>query len=165
MRTKLFTMLLVVFSLSMFTCSNDAVEMVDDSRSPMIERPWKSKASGTFQMVEPTVCTDGLLQFAISGTGNGTHLGKFDVDLTNCTNLSDYFFISGTATAANGDQVNLMSAGPGVDESGPYTLFMIDGGTGRFEFATGMVRIYEEIEFTSPTGGIFTNKGIGTITY
>ena len=116
-------------------------------------------------MVEPTVCTDGLMQFAIEGMGNATHLGKFEVNLTNCTNLSDIQFISGSATAANGDFINFLSVGAGLDDLGTYTEYMINGGSGRFEYATGLVRLYDEIEFTSPTGGIFTNQGIGTITY
>ncbi|NNK88582.1 MAG: hypothetical protein HKO90_09890 [Flavobacteriaceae bacterium] len=165
MRTKLILSVFALVAIGFFGCNVEETEEGIFERGVQVERPWKSKASGTFQMVEPTVCTGGLVQFDISGTGNGTHLGKFEVDLTNCTNLSDYFSISGTATAANGDYVNLMSIGLGEDDLGPHTIFMCDGGSGRFEFATGTVRLYEVIEFTSPTGGVFSNRGIGTITY
>ena len=163
MKFKLTLVLASLLLLTFMGCTEDMIS--DENRSALVERPWKSKASGTFNMVMPSGCDGELLQIDIAGSGKATHLGNFDVNLTNCTNLSTVFMISGYLTAANGDEIYTYNVGQGMDDDGPYLLFMIDGGTGRFEDASGEIRLYEVIEFTSPTGGIFSNRGLGTITY
>ncbi len=127
-------------------------------------RPFKVKGAGTFQIVAPTAC-DNLTQVLIDGQGNATHLGLFTVLITYCTDFALTHEITGTMTAANGDELYFYSVGFGVDDEGEWTDYIYDGGTGRFEYVTGELTMYGVSVFTSQTTGVYTNYGSGTLTY
>ena len=184
MKLKLF--FLTVLSAFLFLgCSTDNQEdFLDDSSSSklsednivakVVERPFKVKGSGTFSFVSfpPTEECENLLQYLIEGEGNATHLGRFSVTITYCTDFGNNSFITGTQVAANGDELDFYSVGFGVDEQGQWTDYIYDGGTGRFTNATGELRLYGIVEFTDfdpftdlPIAGVYTNFGYGTLTY
>lgn len=174
---KVRSILIMLFASFLFSgCSIDGEEepIVETFESKIngnnlkarkVTRPFKGKGSGTFQLVENTDCGDDLFQVSIDGKGNATHLGLFTVILTSCTNFSNIYNLSGVQTAANGDELYFYSTSFGMDEKGNWTDYIYDGGTGRFENATGEFRLYGINTFTSSTGGYYTNQGYGTISY
>ena len=184
MKLKLF--LLSVLSAFLFLgCSTDNQEefLNDSSNSRLSEDnvaakvvtcPFKVKGSGTWQVLpEATACDPGLFQVFIEGNGNATHLGLFDVTITACTNFDDSYFFDATLVAANGDELSAISVDWGYTEEGQeWTDYIFDGGTGRFENATGDLRLYGvsvptvfHPETGLPIAGIYNNSGYGTITY
>lgn len=87
------------------------------------------------------VCPAGFSEVAFSGTGNGTHLGRFVGTQTHCQSGGVIVQAEATQTAANGDQVFASGEGSIVDNGdGTATVtiaYVITGGTGRFAGASG----------------------------
>jgi hypothetical protein len=102
--------------------------------------PWKLRGEGEIMGINP----DGSL--AMAWTGNSTLLGRFTATgvLAVAANGID-FSVSGTYTAANGDQIHFTSQGAfehplgTVDVNSGTGTAIITGGTGRFANATGNV--------------------------
>jgi hypothetical protein len=116
-------------------------------------------------------CEDGAI-FAVlgMGVGNGTHLGKFTetLDVTYFT-CDGSFFGTSILTAANKDEVHTSYTGqdqPG-DPDDPITLVLangtIDGGSGRFEGATGSFAARELRFLTSETTSAAEQEFTGLI--
>jgi hypothetical protein len=171
MKANLF-MVLAFIAMLFMACTAEEMEPLsetaalelNDNTTKAVTRPFKVKGSGSFEVVAPTECVN-LAQIDIQGTGNATHLGKFNVVITWCTDFQSINFLTGTQTAANGDELYFYSVGFGADAEGEYTDYVYDGGTGRFEFVTGELRLYGVTTFTGPTTGVYTNHGEGTLTY
>lgn len=140
------------------------LELNESTSLKAVTRPFKVKGSGTLEIVQPTECVD-LVQILIQGQGNATHLGLFEVSITYCTDFEFTHNLTGIMTAANGDELYFYSVAFGADDEGEYTDYIYEGGTGRFEDATGELRLYGVTEFTGPTTGVYSNHGIGTLTY
>ncbi len=86
--------------------------------------------------------------------GNATHMGNISGSISSCLDLNTFTFISSLTTivAANGDTLLI---------TGTIDPFPIDGGSGRFEDASGwVIADYEEIE-----DGVFSNDWNGEILY
>jgi len=125
---------------------------------------------GSIQGVEiaevqfPKIFVDG------SGSGNGTHLGRFtftyelEVDLLT---LPFETFGSSLFTAANGDSLSTDIVGRGTPTDNPDVLSVVEvhtitRGTGRFAGATGsFIRKYSLDRVTGATSGSFD----GAISY
>ncbi|PTX44248.1 hypothetical protein C8P64_0222 [Christiangramia gaetbulicola] len=142
-------------------------------KAKVVNRPFKSKASGNWFFTESTNC-NGLLQFSIKGNGKAIHLGIIDVEGVICTIPNEQFYLSGKYIAANGDELYWESVEVFFDEFGLFAggVFDFVGGTGRFSDATGSFRsnetlIVEELDETTgqPVSGTFSNDGWGTIIY
>lgn len=98
---------------------------------------------------DPIGCPDGTSwRYSSTATGRMSHLGNITVEVTHCTVLSTASFSGGemTITAASGDQLFLEHSGTfelTLDESGFPVRSDVDldwvivGGTGRFQGATG----------------------------
>ena len=134
-------------------------------------RPWKISSSGTFQLIGPSSnCGDGdkPLTILLSGDGNASHTGLFQVSIVWCTNelgdlASPVNYISGTLTAANGDVIHFESTafnGPSVD-------YRVLEGSGRFKGASGEFNLATtSFDFNPETGaGTYSNAGEGYIVY
>lgn len=137
-------------------------------------RPFHSKASGDWFIVGSTECS-GLLQYAIIGNGNATHMGLIDVEGKICTYPPDHlYFFTVKYTAANGDELNWESVDVNINEDGLMEsgVFVCTGGTGRFSNAEGTVSVNEFLTVTAidqstglPLAGTFSNNGSGTLIY
>ncbi len=120
---------------------------------------------------------DGKVAWEIAsfeGTGTGTHLGRFDIYAEHCSyrpldGPPDGTYGQGmiTVTAANGD-VLLANYDDGVSyPDGPFIVFMdhvtfVDGGTGRFAFASGDAFEMGTVNFNDFT---FAIEVSGSISY
>jgi len=112
--------------------------------------PFKGRSSGVVTAVgfDPVA---GIAYTRVEGQGQATHLGHFtvtgDVAVDVATGIPQGTW---TLTAANGDMLFLAMGGHGIDATHGFGAFMVVGGTGRFEGATGS---YEQIiTFAVPLG-------------
>ena len=109
-----------------------------------------------------------MLPLKIEGTGIVSHIGRYDVAITWCTGGpgSPLDFLSGTITAANGDEIYFYSI-----HIEPLVIdYKVDGGTGRFVDADGEFTLTQtEFNIESPEGappsGTYANEGEGFIVY
>jgi hypothetical protein len=135
------------------------------SAKDAVERPFRGHATNTWVV-------DLMTGMGVTHEeGVATHLGRHTNDGIGVWDLSGEFPVlvsaEGTTTAANGDQTfwTITLAMPGV--------VVVDGGTGRFEDATGYivpVLPYEafdvSVDLETMTATItVTYKAIGTLTY
>jgi hypothetical protein len=126
------------------------------------EVPFKGRLEGAATI---TPLTPPFLSVSIEGTGNGTHLGGFTVEIphvvntTNRTSTGTYEF-----TAPNGDTLTAGFTGQ-ASLTAPGVLSIVEtatitGGTGRFADATGnftVERLFNQIT------GLTTGSFEGTI--
>jgi hypothetical protein len=120
---------------------------------PGHEVPIKGSVTGAHWIDESAPgCDEGALwRFESSGTGNMSHLGRVDYELTQCTffdpSTGGFVFRDGTITftAANNDTlvINQEGSSGGIVSGEDLIGFTVDGtwvaggGTGRFLGATG----------------------------
>lgn len=159
----------LLFAVSiLFSCSKET-ELVESNRAnqtfnPTNERPFKIRSQGNFTTVPSVECAP-LTQRVLTGTGNATHIGRFDTSIIWCTNFSDQIYLVGTITAANGDELNFYSIGFGQGSEGQYGDYIFEGGTGRFANCYGEIRIYTTIVNTNQGEGTYSNYGEGYLIY
>ena len=165
MKTRL-VLSVIVLALVFIGCSDDPVEQTTESTNVDrgAERPFKVRSAGTFGVVEPDVCAP-LAQIILEGTGNGTHIGLFDVVITWCDDFAGTTIQTGVVTAANGDKLYFYTSGFGADENGEYGEYTFEGGTGRFEDSNGFLILYNTVEFTGQGVGTYSNYGEGWLSY
>jgi hypothetical protein len=140
-----------------------AVLMIVISAAGAADRPLKSK--GTSVVAGDPFAEEGA-PFATTGTG--THLGKFTGAGTLFFSLQEDGTILGegtqTFTAANGDNLDTEFSGLLDPETGEATVeFIISGGTGRFEDATG--DFTADVQTVSQVPLTFTFTVSGSISY
>ena len=133
------------------------------------EVPFKGRLEGTATI---TPGTPPFLSVSIEGTGNGTHLGGFAIEIphlvntTNRTSTGTYEF-----TAANGDALTAGFIGQATPTA-PGVLSVVEtatiaGGTGRFADATGsftVERLFNQVTglTTGSFEGTISSPGTGT---
>ncbi|HOB99896.1 MAG TPA: hypothetical protein PKM43_14290 [Verrucomicrobiota bacterium] len=131
------------------------------SQKKQVERPLKATVQVT---VVITLDSGGIPLSAVAdGAGKCDPLGQMTSLGIGIMAESGYFFLTGTMTTANGDQLFWESAGP--------DLTVFTGGTGRFEGASGGYTVeYTKFEYRDgPFPGIviLDAEGLaeGTIAY
>jgi hypothetical protein len=130
-----------------------------------ISRPLKSSGSGTISYI-PGGCGEASLQLKSNGTGNSTALGSYTQTTTICLNPATGELLGpvvGVGIAANGDSLNYIFVGQGVDAATGFTYqnYIISGGSGRFANATGNITLLYSVR--TPVN--FSYTGEGTISY
>ena len=109
-------------------------------------RPFKGTTHGYGMVVPDASCPAfGGLRSVFTQTGHVTHLGKVVMDNDHCTPAGpDVTGGRMTIVAANGDELSITYSGGPAPAVGPDPAqfdvpieFVIVGGTGRFEGATG----------------------------
>ena len=124
---------------------NEVAEQSTLTRSHAITRPFKAK--GYAEQITPTIVCDLTIPRAAAGTGTGTHIGRFEVDIQECLDFTTGIAL-GTAShmCANGDLLvteytmqYIMDPQDPSAIQGIFTNWTVDGdsSTGRFENATG----------------------------
>ena len=169
--TALFVVLMFVFS-----CTKESVTPDLDSGDNVLKKaPAAEKVTKTLKFHEssgillyyadplvPCVICDNCISYAqllVQGTGHATHLGAFTVINYMCY---DDYITRGILTAANGDQVWTELEGDPVDGVFHY---IIKGGTGRFEGASGDIYMWGDIVFNPDGTGTFDLVCEGKIKY
>lgn len=135
-----------------------------DSNLKAVEKIFKLQSEGTLAISPGADCAN-LTQITILGTGNATHLGKFELAIVWCTDFMGTNRLIGTQVDANGDEIYFYAVAFGEDSRGEWTDFVFIGGTGRFTHASGNLRLYNQVTFTSPQLGLYSNSGEGIIRY
>ena len=122
-----------------------------DARAVMV--PFK--AHYVAQIVDVQSCSGGAPRFLAEGEGTGTYLGHFTIDLSFCGRGATLDGGEGTFVAADGDLLRITFHGVS-DEAFPvqhFTSFVtFDGGTGRFENATGTATVQGSFDVTTGSG-------------
>lgn len=122
---------------------------------------------GNLETIETGAPVPGspILVRRLEGTGTASHLGRFTVVGEIRLNLAT---ASGTGTgaytAANGDMLLVTSTGQAVIAAGVATVtenVTVIGGTGRFEGATGTLRVVRRVIQAT---GVSTGTIEGTVT-
>lgn len=126
-----------------------------------------TKQTSTGQLIPDGWCNQagGIARFSAPGSGVASHIGRFDLEQTQCTDLTSFAVTSGEATmvAADGDEIYMTYEGQAVD-SDPLTLaldYVAVGGTGRYANAEGEIHV--RVVFTSDT--TWTSTGTGWLQY
>jgi hypothetical protein len=109
------------------------------------ERPFKATFEGTRAFADPGRCAalgDGWNLLVVDLTsGNATHLGRITGTADQCIKGLDIVDGIATYVAANGDELNATYTGTIVSVVDGVAVIEVDqtfdGGTGRFEYATG----------------------------
>jgi hypothetical protein len=162
----LFVLLVVLAMLSV------AAVAIAGPKGARPDRPFKAGFSGTREFAaDPGRCADlgegwNLLVIELTG-GHATHLGRITGTADQCIKGTDIVDGDATYLAANGDELSATYTGKVISVS-PEGVAVIevgqsfDGGTGRFEYATGDA--YEVVSVDLVTGTVHgTVKG--TISY
>jgi hypothetical protein len=124
--------------------------------------PFSGKFTGDTEIGACPTCPPTTLRILGTGTGEGTHLGRFTAEWEDLLDLST---ASGTGnwdfTAANGDQLFTTTVGVETEFEPPNISHVTEtativGGTGRFEGATGTfaIRYVQTIDFAGGTASI-----------
>lgn len=115
-------------------------DAVAEKAMPM--RPFKGSFAGTTVPGEPCGTQPWEVTLHVQGQGYATHLGATKVYLSACWDMLTFTpvgTVSAAYVGANGDEVWMTADGMTIDAvSGLMTaVYTINGGTGRFQYASG----------------------------
>lgn len=181
MKKQRFILAFLLSGLILAGCSYNEGPLPADDQPLEVKSTLKAKKIHTVPFKSTFTCggeeitpeePDGLYHQLVYGSGNATHMGKTDLliedesidmtDLEHCTAEADVVF-----TAANGDELWFHYSSEFDLTTGfvePYIIYVrdamgaIEGGTGRFENATGYI-VYEGDWDMSTGVGICTFDG------
>lgn len=178
MKNQILILMLSVATL--YACSSDSlitdeanltkqqVDLKRSSKEKAVTRPFKIEAEGDFSLFPGDGVTCPAVVLNALGEGTATHLGLSTLLEEWCFNGegNDLGTRTLTLTAANGDVLHgthsyILWTSPTSFEE----VLVFDGGTGRFENATGEFNESVVIIFDTEFSGTFTLSGEGTLTY
>ena len=180
MKNRILILMLSVVTL--FACSSDSlindevnlskqkVDLQKSSSKKAVERPFKiKKVEGTYSFFPGDGESCSALVLNAIGEGTMTHLGRSTMLEEWCSNdPADLGTRSITITAANGDELRGSHSSIVFINNSPTTFvetLNFNGGTGRFENATGVFIETVVVTEETPFNGTFVMSGEGTITY
>lgn len=166
MKTLIFYLAGAIFLF--VSCQSDDLQIDEASKNDNAKKVEKEMTIMSYEGVIITDLNTG--DFLQEGSGIASHIGQYTFE--NTANLSDFpGTFDGVMTAANGDEIFYDSPVIVCDESNPAPNFCpginatftytINGGTGRFEEATGTLII----EGIFVPAGSFEATGTALITY
>lgn len=141
-------------------------EASTSSHAAAVRRPWEAVSAGESGFVG--MCAEGTgLLVQVSGSGYGTHVGRFAVELTGCLDVRTGGSIglpSGKVTAANGDEIHITMTGSYFDGATgeSVSVYEVNGGTGRFVDASGEFTNRGTTDYVT---GAWSNRSTGWIAY
>lgn len=166
---KLLLLLIVIVLTSCVNEMTDPYQPTDLMKSgKIIEKDLEliNIIGGFYAEPDPKACTTTGMIMVVYGKGNGTHLGNFTLSERYCMNeyAEPQIFVNAYFTAANGDQIYYFAIERWLEEETgvSHARYIIDGGTGRFENATGefVNTVVQNLE-----NWTFTGTAEGTISY
>jgi len=157
---------LLLSPLTKHYISEDQPVITQQSKRNPISKTIKFfEISGTIEFdSSPTNPCAPYVNVLILGDGNASHLGHYTVLNTYCSDgVNPVSPIYGFITAANGNEIHTQVIESGVDPVlGLYFNYIILGGTGRYEGATGVINMYGYVDVPNL---VWTLEGEGSITY
>lgn len=162
-----------ICALIFFSCSTDSSEDLnnesqinDDSQTSTNIQviDFKTTGIGIFEMSDTKSC-NVKGEYINRGESTTGALGTLAAQFNMCTDFESFKYFTGSYTTMDGDQFWFTSTQSGVDEDGRWHLYIIEGGTGKFENATGEITIYRTERFNSQEEGEFTDYGKGVINF
>lgn len=161
----------IIFVALLLTLVISSMALAQDNT---VERPFRMTSSASVLNEAPSADCP-FLDVNVGGTGNATHMGQVTVSRNHCFSPAhDPAFYDGTweVIAANGDKIWGTYEGNGVpiafdDQGNPILLqitapFTIDGGTGRFQGASGSGITRGTLDMRTHAGDFVSE---GNITY
>ncbi len=120
------------------------------------------RSIGVVQTVYPSDECSPFAQVIMTGAGNATFVGNFNVLIKYCVDINQTptSLITSDLTAANGDIIRSLMIGSEYKDAVFYTYYTIIGGTGRFTGAYGDITLYGLFD-----GNHFDVEGGGSITF
>ncbi len=106
---------------------------------------------------------EGYTLIMTEGISSEQTLGRFTTTTRICTDRDDYYRVRGVHRFPNGEELYFHAVIEVETNGSKEVMCVFDGGTGRFEGATGMVNLVEEMIFHDANEGTYTNHGEGTI--
>ena len=169
---KTFTLIGILSLLSVLAT---VVNIGSASSGQAVERPFRMQTYGVVVDEGPNLGNCPFVTVLAEGEGNATHMGLVSINRTHCfdptadTPISDGYW---EAVAANGDKIWGSYEGTLVptdfnDKGEPIrgridSPYTIDGGTGRFEGASGSGVTTADYDLVEDAGHFVTE---GVITY
>jgi hypothetical protein len=175
-------LILFVLVATLCACSSDSLinddvnlslqnaDLKGSSKKNAVTRPFKISAQGTWSVFPGDGESCSALVLNALGEGTATHLGSSTLLEEWCWNgaPNELGTRSLTIIADNGDELwgthNFIQY---TSETTFEEVLVFNGGTGRFENATGEFNEYVAITFGDETRafGTFTLSGVGTLSY
>jgi hypothetical protein len=168
----LFVLLLAGIALFISSCQKD--ELLNSSQKQDHKNkcvPFKANFTTIDELTQPATDDNPIQKDRITGTGEGTHIGKATIEVFAEGDITLPFpalvTSTGTFTAANGDKIFFAGSGNVNEPDANGNLHLtanstITGGTGRFTGATGRITGYVVQSINTPAG---TVRFEGTICY
>ncbi|NNF35399.1 MAG: hypothetical protein HKN68_14915 [Saprospiraceae bacterium] len=134
-----------------------------------VTKPMKVKGDGIIEY-NPYACSESQVLVEITGTGNATHMGKYDLYLSYCRSFNPTIpstRTEGYQIAANGDKLLTRLLYDGVEDGLYFQMYeYYPGGTGRFANAEGWVKLFFEFTYNDDGAPVaYSNYGQGELTY
>lgn len=172
-------LILLVVAATLFACNSDSmisdenVDLQKSSSGKAVERPFKiENLEGTFILgPSPVLCGNSTGNTTLTAEGGGIlkYLGASTLLEEWCFNpavTNDLGTRTITITAANGDELHGENFTINwTSDTSFVETFTFNGGTGRFENASGEFSQEVALVFFSGTNGTFTLNGEGTLKY
>ncbi len=171
-------LMMAIGALTFFGCSTDSSENFNNEEqsqaqtseeqqadTPIIQvTDFKIDGSGSFLSSDTKAC-NSKAELVNRGENTSGVFGNLFSQFSVCTDFEGYNYYSGYYSTDGGDEFWFTSEQSGVDQFGKWYLYIIEGGTGIFENATGEIIVYRLERFDSENEGTFTDSGKGIITY
>lgn len=139
-----------------------------ENRGALKTKTFRIRESGNMVVLpaEEGNCLESEVFVLVQGEGHVTHMGLTTVNIPYCSFDGFYsnYPIYSTLTAANGDEIISyltlaeVDFGTGIG----IQIWEVDGGSGRFDGATGEITLDVQFNFMNST---WSNEGVGIITY
>ena len=171
-------LMMAICAITLFGCSTDTSEnfnnedqtqeQVDDQQqadTPAVNlTDFKIVGSGSFVPSDTKAC-NSKAELVNRGENSSGEFGDLFSQFSVCTDFEGYNYYTGYYETDEGDQFWFTSDQSGEDDFGQFNLYVINGGTGIFENATGEITVYRLERFDSENEGTFTETGKGIISY
>ena len=171
-------LVMAICTLIFFGCSTDSSENFNNEEQSQTQLSGEQQADiPTIQITDFKIVGSGLFvpsstkacntkaELLNKGESTTGVFGNLFSQFSVCTDFEGYNYFSGSYTTDEGDQFWFTSDQSGEDQLGKWYLYIIDGGTGIFENASGEITVYRLERFDSENEGTFTDSGKGIINY
>lgn len=120
------------------------------------------KGEGKIQNVKPDVCSK-LDQFNLEGLTKEMTFGNLKTKIINCKDHAKENYLKGMFIKDNGNELWFYSSEFGQTKDGFWYIIHFYGGTGKFEFVEGKLKMSMTNVFQNPSQGKYIITGEGEL--